>query len=86
MVDKDAQTYRAALAHAAGLLGGARELSDRLQVPMSDLARWLAGQGKPSIGVFLRVIDILIEQGRKSRLELMSGEIIAFPRPPDTTA
>ena len=79
------QTYRAALAQAAGLLGGARELSDRLQVPMSDLTRWLAGQGKPSIGVFLRVVDILIEAGRKSRLELKSGEIIAFPRPPEST-
>ena len=85
-LEQQEQTYRAALAHAAGLLGGARELSNRLQVPMSDLTRWLAGQGKPSMGVFLRVIDILIENGQKSRLELTSGEIITFPRPPDTTA
>jgi hypothetical protein len=27
----------------AEILGGARALSDRLQVPMADLTRWLAG-------------------------------------------
>ena len=79
------QTYRAALAQAAGLLGGARELSDRLHVSMSDLTRWLAGQGEPSIGVFLRVVDILVEEARKSRLELRSGEIVRFPKPPEST-
>jgi hypothetical protein len=83
-VEQQEQTYRAALAHAAGLLGGARELAQRLQVPMSDLTRWLAGQGKPSIGVFLRVVDILIEEGRKSRLGPAPGEIITFPSPPET--
>ena len=60
-------TYRAALVRAAELLGGARPLSDRLQVPMPDLTRWLAGDGKPTIGVFLKVIDVLIEEGRKPR-------------------
>ncbi len=83
-VEQQEQTYRAALAHAAGLLGGARELSDRLQVPMSELTRWLAGQGKPSIGVFLRLVDVLIEEGKKSRLGRAAGDIIAFPSPPET--
>ena len=79
------QTYRAALARAAGLLGGARELSHRLQVPMPNLTRWLAGEGKPAIDVFLRVVDILIQEGRKARPELTSGEIIDFPKPPEST-
>jgi CheY-like chemotaxis protein len=82
-VEQQEQTYRAALAHAAGVLGGARQLGDRLQVPMSDLTRWLAGKGKPSIGVFLRVVDILIEERKSARLALPSGEIIAFPRAPE---
>jgi hypothetical protein len=60
-------TYRAALVRAAELLGGTRPLCDRLQVPMPDLTRWLAGDGKPAIGVFLKVIDVLIEEGRKPR-------------------
>ena len=62
-------TYRAALVRAAELLGGAVPLSHRLQVPMADLARWLAGDGKPPMGVFLMVIDVLIEEGRKPVLK-----------------
>ena len=51
---------------------------------MSELTRWLAGQGKPSIGVFLRLVDVLIEEGKKSRLGRAAGDIIAFPSPPET--
>jgi hypothetical protein len=54
-------TYRAALVRAAELLGGAVALSHRLHVPMADLTRWLAGDGRPSMGTFLRVIDIVLE-------------------------
>jgi hypothetical protein len=61
-------TYRAALVRAAHLLGGARRLSDRLHVPMADLTRWLAGDGTPSIGVFLRVVDVLIAERDKPKL------------------
>jgi hypothetical protein len=60
-------TYRAALVRAAQLVGGARPLSDRLRVPMADLTRWLAGDGTPSIGVFLRVVDVLIAERDKPR-------------------
>lgn len=61
-------TYRAALVRAAEILGGARPLSDRLRVPMASLTHWLAGDGKPPMGVFLQVIDVLIEESQKSRL------------------
>ena len=61
-------TYRAALARAAELVGGPAPLARRLQVPMEDLTRWLAGDGRPSMGTFMRVIDVLIEEGRKPRL------------------
>ena len=47
---------------AAVKLGSARALSDRLRIPMPELTRWLAGDGKPPMGVFLRVVDILIEE------------------------
>lgn len=59
-------TYRAALVWAAELVGGAVPLSHRLGVPMADLTRWLAGDGQPSIGVFLTVVDLLIHEGRKT--------------------
>lgn len=67
-------TYRAALVRAAELLGGARPLSARLQVPMPELTRWLAGDGKPSIGIFLKVIDVLLEESRKPRLDPLQPE------------
>jgi CheY-like chemotaxis protein len=78
-------TYRVALARAAGFIGGPRELSHRLYVPMADLTQWLAGKGSPPINVFLRVVDILLEAEKKPRLELTSGEIVEFPKPPEST-
>lgn len=60
-------THRAALARAVELVGGEKPLCQRLRVSTSDLARWLAGDAKPPIGVFLRVIDVLIEEERKPR-------------------
>lgn len=65
---KQEDTYRAALVRAAELLGGAVPLSHRLQVPMPVLIRWLAGSDLPSIGTFLKTIDILLEEGRKDVL------------------
>ncbi len=81
--EQQQHTYRAALARAAGLVGGARKLSDQLRVPMSDLTRWLAGEGRPTIDVFLRVVDILIEKSKQSAHGLLSSDIIAFPKPPE---
>jgi|SRR5688572_8776387 len=76
------QTYRAALARAAGLLGGTRELSARLQVPIPDLTRWLAGKAKPPIAVFLRVVDILMKEGQR---EVRAGsQVIDLPKRPDS--
>lgn len=60
-------TYRAALVRAAVLLGGTVPLARRLQVPMPDLTRWLAGADRPSIGSFLKVIDILLSDTRGDR-------------------
>jgi hypothetical protein len=64
--DKPDDTYRATLVRAAEILGGAAALSRKLQVPMPDITRWLAGAEKPSMGIFLKVIDILIEGNRTS--------------------
>lgn len=59
-------TYRVALVRAAEIVGGAARLAHRLQVPISDLTRWLAGFDKPSIGTFLRVVDLLIQDSRNA--------------------
>ena len=57
-------TYRAALVRAAELLGGASPLARRLQVPMPELTRWLAGDEVPSMDTFLKVVDMLLEDSR----------------------
>ena len=35
---------------------------------MADLTRGLAGDGKPSLGTFLRVMDIVLEQSGRQRV------------------
>ena len=79
---KQEETYRAAVARAAGLVGGARELSQRLQVSMPDLTRWLSGEGKPTIDVFLRVVDILVKEGAK--LSPVSPRVLGLAKPPES--
>ena len=40
---------------------------------MPELTRWLAGDGTPSMGTFLKVIDILLEDSRGLELGPSSG-------------
>lgn len=70
----DEDTYRAALVKAAQLLGGVRPLCDRVHVPIPVMTQWLAGDGKPPIAVFLRAVDILIEEGDKPRFMGLSND------------
>jgi hypothetical protein len=77
------ETYKAALARAAQIAGGVQSLSDLVRVPVADLMRWIRGESKPPMAVFLRVIDILIEDSRKSVFHPLPGEASdrAKPKP-----
>ena len=57
-----ASVYSRALAKAAELLGGRAELARMLQLPIADIERWLADDGKPPREVFLRVVDIILDE------------------------
>ena len=61
-------TYKAAVARAAELAGGVRALSLRLRIPVVDLMRWIQGEAKPPKGVFLRLVDFIVEEGRRPDL------------------
>ena len=61
-------TYKAAVARAAKLAGGVRALSQHLRVPVVDLMRWIQGEAKPSRGMFLRLVDFILEEEKKGRL------------------
>ena len=66
--------YQVALARAADLLGGAVELSRRLQVPLADLRHWLHGSSRPPRGIFLRVVDLVTEESVQPRASPHEGK------------
>jgi anti-sigma factor ChrR (cupin superfamily) len=76
-------TYRVTLVRAAEVVGGAMPLAHRLQVPMAELTRWLAGFDRPSIGTFLKAVDLLIEEsGNPRRSEVNKQQPNAGPEAP----
>lgn len=57
-----ASVYSRALQKAAELLGGRDQLSRALQVPKAAIDQWIAGEGKPPREVFLRVVDLILDE------------------------
>jgi hypothetical protein len=51
-----------ALHRASAIIGGLQALSRYLQVPDQHLREWMFDVGAPPNGVFLRVIDLLLDQ------------------------
>jgi hypothetical protein len=51
-----------ALHRAAAVIGGLLPLSRHLGVPDQNVREWMFDVGSPPNGVFLRVIDLLLEQ------------------------
>ena len=58
---KAASVYSRAVRKAAEMVGGRDELARMLQVPLVDVEKWIVGDRKPPRELFLRVVDILIE-------------------------
>ena len=50
-----------ALRRAAELLGGTQELCAYLQVPAEEMRSWIDGREGPPAGIFLRVVDLIVE-------------------------
>lgn len=59
-----------ALQIAARKLGGARKLRDYLRVPTADVVSWLAGIEEPPTPVFLRALELILDdlEGRAREL------------------
>lgn len=57
-----ASIYSRALAKAAELVGGRAELAAVLHVAQADVDRWIADADKPPREVFLRVVDIILDE------------------------
>ena len=54
--------YSKTFSKAAELLGGEKALARELRVPVADLNKWIAGSAKPPLSIFLRVIDLVLDE------------------------
>jgi hypothetical protein len=59
MVDK---VYGRTFQKASELLGGTRKLARELRVPLGDLEKWMASQAAPPLAVFLKAIDLVLDE------------------------
>jgi hypothetical protein len=57
-----ASVYSRTLQKAAELIGGHAKLCRHLRVPAAELQKWLDDKAVPPIGVFLRAVDLIIEE------------------------
>ncbi|HET7670163.1 MAG TPA: hypothetical protein VFK84_07130 [Burkholderiales bacterium] len=51
--------YTRTLKRAAALAGGVEALAAMLHVSAADMARWIAGNGRPPQDIFLAALDIV---------------------------
>jgi hypothetical protein len=54
-----------ALRRAAEIVGGTQELCAYLQVPAEEMRRWIHGGDGPPAGIFLRVVDLIVEESAR---------------------
>ena len=54
--------YSRTLQKAADLIGGRDKLCRFLHVPAAELKKWIDDKAQPPIGVFLRAVDLIIEE------------------------
>ena len=57
-----ANVYSRALLRAAELAGGRDKLAYTLRVPKAEIDHWIAGESKPPREVFLRVVDLILDE------------------------
>ena len=57
-----ANVYSRALLRAAELAGGRDKLAYTLRVPKAEIDKWIAGDTKPTRDVFLRVVDLILDE------------------------
>lgn len=57
-----ASVYSRTLQKAAELLGSRDKLCRHLQVPMSELTKWIEDRKVPPTPVFLRAVDLIIAE------------------------
>jgi hypothetical protein len=54
--------YSRTLQKAAEVIGGQAKLCRHLRVPAAELQKWIDDKAAPPIGIFLRAVDLIIEE------------------------
>jgi hypothetical protein len=57
-----ASVYSRTLQKAAELMGGQPKLCRHLRVPAADLQKWIDDKAVPPMGIFLRAVDLIIDE------------------------
>jgi hypothetical protein len=57
-----ASVYSRTLRKAAELVGGQARLSRHLRVPAAELQKWIDDKAVPPMGIFLRAVDLIIDE------------------------
>jgi hypothetical protein len=57
-----AKVYSRTFQKAAELCGGQKRLARQLRVPLADLEKWIGGGETPPTNVFLRAIDLVLDE------------------------
>jgi hypothetical protein len=50
------------LQKAAEMAGGEKALARKLRVPLGELDKWIAGDAKPPMAIFLKAVDVVLEE------------------------
>jgi hypothetical protein len=57
-----ASVYSRTLQKAVELSGGQKKLARLLRVPLSDLENWIADKDEPPMAIFLRAVDLVLDE------------------------
>jgi hypothetical protein len=57
-----ASVYSRAFQKASEVIGGHAKLCRYLRVPTADLEKWMADKAVPPTGIFLRAVDLILQE------------------------
>jgi len=66
-----------ALHRACDAIGGVQALARYLRVPSADVREWMFNVGTPPNRVFLRVVDLLLDEGQVLSAQLGEGQALS---------
>jgi hypothetical protein len=69
-----ASVYSRTFQKAAELTGGQKKLARLLRVPLADLEKWIADKDQPPTAMFLKAVDLVLDETAPPGAGTESGE------------